>query len=70
MKSKVHKMWVARILLPFADVVLMTVLSHHAQEGAEMWLKLHSRERMQKREGMMQWPVWVADNPETHPELQ
>ena len=46
----------------------MMVLSHHAQEGAEMWLKPCSRERMQKIEGMMQWPVQVAKTSETHPE--
>ena len=68
MKSKDHEMWVAIIVLPFAEVVSMMVLSHHAWEGAEMWLKPCSRERMQKREGMMQWPVRVAKNPETHPE--
>ena len=48
----------------------MMVLSHHAQKGAEMWLKPHSRERIQKREGMMQWPVRVEEKPENHPELQ
>ena len=46
----------------------MMVLSHHTWEVAEMWLKPCSRERMQKREGMMQWPVRVAKNLETHPE--
>ena len=68
MKSKDHEMWVARILLPFAEVVSMMVLSHHGQEGAEMWLKPCSRERIQKREGMMQWAVRVALNPKTNPE--